>query len=96
MTRKVDATVMAVVMDIVSAELRVARDKVTPDTDLARDLEADSLDALNIAVRLEKVFNIKIPDVVLAEFRTVAAIAEQIAGMTHGVQFRAADRGTER
>jgi len=74
-----DDAILAGVIDAIAKELRVAPEDITLDTDLARDLSADSLDALNIAVRLEQSFAIKIPDAVLRECRTVASIAQKIS-----------------
>jgi acyl carrier protein len=39
-----------------------------------KDLGADSLDALNIALRLEEAFKIKIPDEAIPKFLTVSDI----------------------
>lgn len=41
--------------------LSVEDDEVTPDATLTGDLGAESIDYLDIAFRLEKTFNIKIP-----------------------------------
>ena len=94
--RQVEDAVMEVVIDAVCAELRVPRDGVTPEMDLALDLNADSLDALNIALRLEKAFNIRIPDAVLSECRTVRSIGQQVAVLTHAAEAPAAGGGAER
>jgi acyl carrier protein len=96
MMPEVEDAVMELVIDAVSAELRVPRDGVTPDMDLALDLNADSLDALNIAVRLEKVFNIRIPDAALSECRTVRSIGQQVAVLTHAAAEPAAGGAAER
>ena len=62
MTREAVETIEDVVKNIIVAELRVEREQLEPATHLMKDLGADSLDALNIALRLEETFKIKIPD----------------------------------
>ena len=67
-----------VVKDIIVAELRVDRNQLAPATHLMKDLGADSLDALNIAVRLEEAFRIKIPDEAIPRFLTVGDIVSGV------------------
>ena len=64
----------AVVKGIIVAELRVESSQLGPTTHLMKDLGADSLDALNIALRLEERFRIKIPDDAIPKFLTVGDI----------------------
>ncbi|MEW6212439.1 MAG: acyl carrier protein [Acidobacteriota bacterium] len=74
MTRGAVQSVEDVVKNIIAAELRVSRDQLKPETHLMKDLGADSLDALNIALRLEEAFRIKIPDDAIPKFLTVSDI----------------------
>jgi len=74
MTREAVQSIEDAVKSIIVAELRVDRDKLEPTTHLMRDLGADSLDALNIALRLEEQFKIKIPDEAIPRFLTVGDI----------------------
>ncbi len=74
MTRGAVQSVEDVVKNIIAAELRVSRDQLNPETHLMKDLGADSLDALNIALRLEEAFKIKIPDDAIPKFLTVSDI----------------------
>jgi acyl carrier protein len=74
MTREAVESIEDVVKDIIVTELRVDRDRLEPTTHLMKDLGADSLDALNIALRLEEAFNIKIPDEAIPKFLTVGDI----------------------
>ncbi len=48
------------VRDVLVEALSVEEDEVTPDATLMGDLEAESIDFLDIVFRLEKSFNIKI------------------------------------
>jgi acyl carrier protein len=74
MTREAVEPIEDAVKNIIATELRVDRNNLTPDTHLMRDLGADSLDALNIALRLEETFKIKIPDDAIPSFLTVKDI----------------------
>jgi acyl carrier protein len=74
MIREAVESIEDVVKDIIVTELRVERDQLGPATHLMKDLGADSLDALNIALRLEEAFQIKIPDEAIPKFLTVSDI----------------------
>jgi acyl carrier protein len=79
MTREAKESIEDVVKSIVVAELRVDRNKLGPDTHLMKDLGADSLDALNISLRLEEQFKIKIPDDAIPKFLTIADIVKGVS-----------------
>lgn len=79
MTREAVESIEDVVKDIIVAELRVNRDQLGPSTHLMKDLGADSLDALNIAVRLEEAFKIKIPDEAIPRFLTLGDIVNGVS-----------------
>ena len=66
------------VRKIIAEQLNVDTDDITLDTDLMKDLEADSLDAVEIIMELEDTFDIEIPDEKAEEFKTVASIVEFI------------------
>ena len=66
------------VKNIIVSELRVEADQLTPTTHLMKDLGADSLDALTIALRLEDAFKIKIPDDAIPNFLTVSDIIKGV------------------
>jgi acyl carrier protein len=74
MTREAVESVEDAVKGIIVAELRVENSQLGPTTHLMKDLGADSLDALNIALRLEERFRIKIPDDAIPKFLTVGDI----------------------
>jgi acyl carrier protein len=74
MSREAVESIEEVVKNIIIAELRVDPDRLGPATHLMKDLGADSLDALNIALRLEEAFKIKIPDESIPKFLTVGDI----------------------
>ena len=74
MSREAVESIEDVVKNIIVTELRVDPDQLGPATHLMKDLGADSLDALNIALRLEEAFKIKIPDESIPKFLTVGDI----------------------
>ena len=47
---------------IISEELNVNADKITMESNLVEDLEADSLDAVEIIVRIEEEFDLQVDD----------------------------------
>jgi acyl carrier protein len=58
--------------------LRVPPEKVVPDTRLIEDLEIDSLFGLELALGLEKRFNIEVPANAVASFKTVSDLADYV------------------
>ena len=79
MTKHAVESIDEVVKAIIVAELRVDVAQLTSATHLMKDLGADSLDALNIALRLEERFKIKIPDEAIPRFLTVGDIVEGVS-----------------
>jgi acyl carrier protein len=71
----IENTVKDIVVDI----LRVDRGNLGPTTHLMKDLGADSLDALDVALRIEKVFSIQIPDDSIKNFLTIGDIVRGIS-----------------
>jgi len=50
------------VTEIVSDQLGVDKEEVTPEASFVEDLGADSLDQVELVMRLEESFGIEIPD----------------------------------
>jgi acyl carrier protein len=67
---------------IVSQQLEVDPDKVTPEASFANDLGADSLDTVELVMALEEEFGIEIPDEVAETIDTVGKAAEHISANT--------------
>jgi len=65
------ASVEERVKDIVSEQLGVDKDKVTPETSFVNDLGADSLDTVELVMELEEEFDITIPDDAAEKIQTV-------------------------
>ncbi|WP_099191524.1 acyl carrier protein [Tepidibacter mesophilus] len=53
-------------------------DSITPTTSLVNDLEADSLDAVEIMMALEDEFDIEIPDEQAENFKNIGDICAYI------------------
>ena len=62
------------IKDIIIEQLAVEESEVNMDTNLMKDLSADSLDAVEIIMAIEDTFGIEIPDEDAEKFQTVADI----------------------
>lgn len=69
------------VRDILSSQLDVDAEIITPDTDIAEDLGADSLDVVELLTALEDEFSIIIPQDAAQSIKTVGDLAEFIDGL---------------
>jgi len=56
---------------LIADSLEIEKDKVVPGVTFAEDLEADSMDMVEIITTIEECFAIKIPDCDAAEITTV-------------------------
>lgn len=65
--------------EIIVEVLSIDEDKVTLDANLADDLDADSLDAMEINMAIEERCGKSIPDDKLAEIKTVGDILSLLA-----------------
>ena len=59
------------VKKIIAEELNVSADKITMESNLVEDLEADSLDAVEIIVRIEEEFDLQVDDEAAESVKTV-------------------------
>jgi len=63
---------------IIVEQLSVDESSVTADTSLMKDLEADSLDAVEIIMAIEDEFDIEIPDEDAEKFQNVGDIVKYV------------------
>ena len=56
------ASIQERVIDIVSEQLGVEKDKISRDTHFVNDLGADSLDTVELVMEFEEEFDIDIPE----------------------------------
>lgn len=65
------------IRSIISEQLSIDDvDTITLDTSLTEDLEADSLDAVEVIMALEDEFGIEIPDEEAEHFKTIGDICK--------------------
>lgn len=67
------------VAGIVAEQFDVDIDTLTEHTDLAEDLGATSMDAVELIVSIESATDVKIPDEVVDSIRTIGDIVNYIA-----------------
>ena len=64
------------VRDILADQLEIDPETITMDTNLLEDLEADSLDFVELVTSIEDEFDIVITDEAVGDFRTVRQVVE--------------------
>ena len=70
--------VLEKVKAILSEQFDVEEDSITPDTNLSEDLEADSLDVVDLLMSIEDEFEIEVPDEEIENIKTVGDIVKFI------------------
>ena len=70
--------VLEKVKAILSEQFDVEEDSITPDTNLSEDLEADSLDVVDLLMSIEDEFEIEVPDEEIENIKTVDQLAKYI------------------
>ena len=63
---------------MLAEQLDVEEETLTAETDIARDLGADSLDVVEILMSLEDEFSVEIPDEEIENIRTIGELTEYI------------------
>jgi acyl carrier protein len=76
MTRE---AVLELIREHLSAELEIDPARIEPETRFKEDLEADSLDLVELVVELEDRYGIRIPDEQAARILTVGQAADYVA-----------------
>ena len=66
------------VADMLSEQLGINKDKITLESDVIKDLGADSLDVVQMLMALEEDFGITVSEDAAANLRTVADIVKLI------------------
>ncbi len=66
------------IKEIISEQFSIDEDKITENTILLEDLDADSLDLIDLAMSLEDAFEVEVPDEELENFKTVGDIVKYI------------------
>lgn len=66
------------IRSIIMEQLSVGESMVTMDTNMMKDLEADSLDAVEIIMAIEEDFDIEIPDEEAEKFQLVGDLVRYV------------------
>ena len=66
------------IREIIADQLDVDPNQIKMETDLMKDLEADSLDAVEIIMAIEEEYGIEVPDDMAEEFKIVENIVNFI------------------
>lgn len=72
------------VIRILSADLEVSAEDIANDTNLNTELPFDSLQLYEFVIDLEEAFNVKLPDELLDQMKTVDDIVSLIMRLTEG------------
>lgn len=73
------ASIFDRVQKVVVEQLDVEPEKVTPEASFANDLQADSLDVVELVMALEEEFDIEIPDEAAEQIDTVGKAVDHIS-----------------
>jgi acyl carrier protein len=73
-----DTNIESRVIEIVSEQMGVSKDQVKRETEFQKDLNADSLDVVELVMELEEEFEINIPEESQDKIKTVGAAVDFI------------------
>ena len=76
--RKVLSMVFDQIKEMLAEQLDLDESKITMDSDIVEDLEADSLDVVDLVMSMEDVFEVEVPDEVIEGFKTVGDVVRYI------------------
>ena len=66
------------IREIICDQLDLEEDKVTMDSDIMEDFEADSLDVVDLVMSIEDEFGLEVPEDQIENFRTVGDVVRYI------------------
>jgi acyl carrier protein len=69
-----------IIKKIIAEQLKVDESIITMDTHLMKDLEADSIDAVEIIILIEEKYGIEIPDDEAEKFQRVGDLVRYVEG----------------
>jgi acyl carrier protein len=67
---------------LLAEQLDIDPEKITPDSDIMSDFEADSLDIVDMVMTLEDEFGIEVPDDAIESLRTVGDVVKFVDSHT--------------
>ncbi|MHC4158920.1 MAG: acyl carrier protein [Planctomycetota bacterium] len=74
------------VVEIISEQMGVDKSEVTRETSFINDLNADSLDTVELVMEFEDEFNMSIPDEEAEKIQTVGAAVDYIANIARSTK----------
>ena len=66
------------IIDIISKQLKAEAEEITPDTNIMEDLNADSLDVVELLMAIEETFGVTVPDEDVQGLKTVKDIVDYV------------------
>ena len=66
------------VQALLAEQLDISADKITPESEVVKDLGADSLDVVELLMQLEEEFGITLPDSEMENLKTVQDIVHMM------------------
>ena len=66
------------IKEILAEQLDLDESKITMDSDIVEDLEADSLDVVDLVMSLEDAFGVEVPDEVIEDFKAVGDVVRYV------------------
>jgi acyl carrier protein len=66
------------IREILMDQLDLEEEKITMDADIVEDLEADSLDVVDLVMSLEDEYSLEVPDDQIENFHTVGDIVRYV------------------
>ena len=72
------------IVDILVADFEVEREVLKPETNLFTELDLDSIDAVDLVVRLQRETGIKVNPEDFRQIRTLADVTKAVAKLVNG------------
>ena len=66
------------IRELLAEQLDIDEDKITMDSDILEDFEADSLDVVDMVMTLEDEFGVEVPDEQIENFHTVGDVVRYV------------------
>ena len=66
------------IRELLAEQLDIDEDKITMDSDILEDFEADSLDVVDMVLTLEDEFGVEVPDEQIENFHTVGDVVRYV------------------
>ena len=66
------------IRELLAEQLDIDEDKITMDSDILEDFEADSLDVVDMVMTLEDEFGVEVPDEQIENFHTVGDVVQYV------------------